>query len=196
MESKKKLIGGIIAGMVIVIIAIIIVVISFTEKLTTVKMLYILEPASDLVVTKEHYESIETFEGESTQIAGVDIPFTKEETWIHYSGTIHIGFDISDIDFEINQKNKTITFTMPEPKIIAHEIDKDSIESHTVKNAIFKKTSYEEYSAFISECQKKKEEETMKNKELLQRVDENAEKAIKSLLADNKDTKKYQVIFE
>ena len=36
----------------------------------------------------------------------------------------------------------------------------------------------------------------MKNKELLQRVDENAEKAIKSLLADNKDTKKYQVIFE
>ncbi|MBR1528535.1 MAG: DUF4230 domain-containing protein [Oscillospiraceae bacterium] len=155
----------------------------------------VIESASELVSEKYHYRELHKEEKEGTKVAGVTLPGTEELTLIVYEGTVRAGIEVSEIAFDSDDEKKILTVTMPEAKILSHEIDESSIESYDVKTALFSKKTYEDYAGVIAECKTQKEEALAKDDEFLKNVQADAKNTISTLLIASGVTKDYTIIF-
>jgi len=155
----------------------------------------VIESASELVSEKYHYRELHKEEKEGTKVAGLTIPKTEELTLVVYEGTIQAGIEVSEIAFDCDDEKKILTVTMPEAKILSHEIDESSIEAYDVKTALFSKKTYEDYAGVIAECKTQKEEALEKDDEFLKNVQDDAKNTISALLTASGVTKDYTIIF-
>ena len=57
-----------------------------------------------------------------------EVGFTRNSIEVDYEGTIRAGYVIEDINFEVNQENKTIMVTLPEVQVFSNVITNQDVQ--------------------------------------------------------------------
>lgn len=173
-----------------------VVEISDDAQLTATTLREVIAPASDLISYKYYYTDAGEYEKDkkffNTKIA---VPFTKNQQVYVCSGTIGVGIDISDVDFDIDKVAKRIIITMPAIKVMYHEMDTDNFQSYDVKSSVFTKIDLKDYADFQEELQAKQEEKLASNDVFWLDAKNNAEDTIRGLLTAAGIADKYDIQF-
>ncbi|WP_394011360.1 DUF4230 domain-containing protein [Anaerococcus cruorum] len=149
-------------------------------KVTSETVEAALKEAKELTTLKYHYKNIASFEN-SQQFQGMKIPFTTKKFLYTYEGEIHAGVDLDEAKVKVNEEAKTINVSLPETKILSHDIDEDSVMVYDDKDSIFNQLELEDYSNFRKEEEAKVEKEAI-DKGLLVEAKDQTIKAVKELL--------------
>lgn len=148
------------------------------QKITNDLLSQQIREINELATVEYNYTNMGKFENTAT-FYGYKIPFTTKSFIISYDGIIKAGINMSDVDIKIS--GKKINVTVPKADILSHEIDEDSIEIFDETTNIFNQISISDYNEFSND-QKKKMEESVKSKGLIEEAQKKAEKAIRTLL--------------
>ena len=103
-----------------------------------------------------------------------------KEFMLIYQGDVKLGYDLKDIKINVEPITKTILIYLPEPKILSHSIDFESIEVFWEKKGWFNDIKFEDFKQFFIAEQKKYEEEN--SEELKRRAREHAKQIIRLYL--------------
>lgn len=189
-KSKNKFWQGLISALIVagLIIAAFLYAKSIFDieeetKISSETVESALKEAKELTTLKYHYKNIASFEN-SQQFQGMTIPFTKKSFLYTYEGEIHAGVDLEQAKVNINEEAKTINVTLPETKILSHDIDENSVMIYDEKNSIFNPLEMKDYSNFRKEEEAKVEKEAI-DKGLLDEAKEQTLKAVKDILLLN-----------
>lgn len=155
----------------------------------------IIKPASDLITTKYNYKDADTYENYK-QLFGKKVPFTTDKVVFTYKGTISVGIDLLKIKYDIDNKDKTISITLPAVEIKSNEIDNSSFEYPFELNSVFNTTGMSDFTGLLATLKEKKEEEVKKDTEFMDTARTNTENVLKDFLTAAVDTKDYEVVFE
>ena len=155
----------------------------------------ILEPCAELVTYKYYYTDAGVFE-KNQKLFNTDVilPFTTDRTIYKYSGVISTGVDLKEAVYDVDNPAKTITVTLPQPKILSHEIDTDSFEYQNVEDSIFTVSDLGDYQAFQDELKKYIEEKLNADTDYWKQCRTNTEKTIKELIGISGAADEYTVI--
>lgn len=110
---------------------------------------------------------------------GWKVPFTTKSFIVSYDGKIKVGIDMSQVEVKI--KGKTISISVPETKILSHEIDEESIEVFDETKNIFNQISITDYNQFAID-QKETIEQNVKEKGLLEESQKKVEDVLKTFI--------------
>jgi len=144
-----------------------------------------ISPIGELATAEYRYTNAGQFK-KSIKFFDWDVPITQKSFILRYDGIIKAGFDITDQDTQIGVdiENNIITVTLPQPKLLSHEIDFNSAEVLDERNGLFNSVSVTDVNEFYAQCKEKmdtKAEESM----LLVQASTNAKTLIESLLNAN-----------
>ena len=103
-----------------------------------------------------------------------------KEFMLIYQGDVKLGYDLKDIKINVEPITRTILIYLPEPKILSHSIDFESIEVFWEKKGWFNDIKFEDFKQFFIAEQKKYEEEN--SEELKRRAREHAKQIIRLYL--------------
>ena len=189
-KSKNKFWQGLISALIVagLIIAAFLYAKSIFDveeetKISSETVESAIKEAKELTTLKYHYKNIASFEN-SQQFQGMTIPFTKKSFLYTYEGEIHAGVDLEQAKVNINEEAKTINVTLPETRILSHDIDENSVMVYDEKNSIFNPLEMKDYSNFRKEEEAKVEKEAI-DKGLLDEAKEQTLKAVKDILLLN-----------
>ena len=93
-----------------------------------------------------------------------------------YEGDVKLGYDLKDIKILVEPNSQNIFIYLPEPKILSHSIDFESIQILWEKQGWFNNIRFEDFKQFFISEQKKYEQEN--SAELKRRAREHAMKLI------------------
>lgn len=185
--SKNKFKQGLISAIIVAVLMIAaffaaknIFNVEEETKVTSETVEAALKEAKELTTLKYHYKNIASFEN-SQQFQGMKIPFTTKKFLYTYEGEIHAGVDLDEAKVKVNEEAKTINVSLPETKILSHDIDEDSVMVYDDKDSIFNQLELEDYSNFRKEEEAKVEKEAI-DKGLLVEAKDQTIKAVKELL--------------
>lgn len=159
-------------------------------SVTTVKE--ILTPAADLITTKYHYTDSDMYSRTGQLLF---IKYTKNKVVFTYSGVVHAGITLSDMKCEVREATRTISITLPEPKILSHELDESSFTFYEIKNSVFSKFTMENYTNLVAEMKQKTEDKLYADEDFFKEVTNNARNVIRNLLQNASGSKDYTVEF-
>ena len=146
--------------------------------------------AKELTSLKYKYTNVASFEDQD-EFYGMKVPFTKKKFIISYDGDVMAGVDLDKAEIKVNQGK--ITIKLPEAKILAHQIDENSLKIFDEKNSIFNQLEVKDFSDFRKD-QKIKVENDLIAKGFLKEAQKNAQKVIKELLEINPEIKENYTI--
>ena len=132
-------------------------------KMTSDLLSQQIQNISELAVVEYNYTNMGKFENQAT-FYGWKVPFTTKSFIISYDGKIKVGIDMSLVEVKI--KGKNISVSVPEAKILSHEIDEKSIEIFDETKNIFNQISITDYNQFAID-QKDKMETSVKEKGII-----------------------------
>ena len=147
-------------------------------KMTSDLLSQQIQNISELAVVEYNYTNMGKFENQAT-FYGWKVPFTTKSFIISYDGKIKVGIDMSLVEVKI--KGKNISVSVPEAKILSHEIDEKSIEIFDETKNIFNQISITDYNQFAID-QKDKMETNVKEKGIIKESQEKTEKVITSFI--------------
>jgi len=133
----------------------------------------------ELATVTYAYTNMAQFEN-SNDFYGVKIPFTTKSFILTYDGTIKAGVDLDGAAVDIS--GTTVTVTLPEARILSHEIDEGSVEVFDEKTSIFNPFTVEDFTSFQAD-QKAAMEERALSRGLLEEARSKAVSSVKQLLA-------------
>lgn len=133
----------------------------------------------ELATVTYAYTNMAQFES-SSDFYGVKVPFTTKSFILTYDGTIKAGVDLDGAAVDIS--GTTVTVTLPEARILSHEIDEDSVEVFDEKTSIFNPFTVEDFTSFQAD-QKAAMEERALSRGLLEEARSKAVSSVKQLLA-------------
>ena len=93
-----------------------------------------------------------------------------------YEGDVKLGYDLKDIKILVEPNTQSIFIYLPEPRILSHSIDFESIQILWEKQGWFNNIRFEDFKQFFISEQKKYEQEN--SAELKRRAREHAMKLI------------------
>ena len=93
-----------------------------------------------------------------------------------YEGDVKLGYNLKDIKILVEPNTQSIFIYLPEPKILSHSIDFESIQIIWEKQGWFNNIRFEDFKQFFISEQKKYEQEN--SEELKRRAREHAMKLI------------------
>ncbi|WP_406539561.1 DUF4230 domain-containing protein [Fibrobacter sp.] len=93
-----------------------------------------------------------------------------------YEGNVKLGYNLKDIKILVEPNTQNIFIYLPEPKILSHSIDFESIQIIWEKQGWFNNIRFEDFKQFFISEQKKYEQEN--SEELKRRAREHAMKLI------------------
>ncbi len=99
-----------------------------------------------------------------------------KELMLIYEGDVKLGYNLKDISINVDPVTKTILIYLPEPKILSHSIDFESIQVFWEKKGWFNDIKFEDFKQFFIAEQKKYEQEN--GSELKHLAREHAKKII------------------
>lgn len=142
-----------------------------------------LQSVKELTTLKYNYTNVGSFENEN-EFYGIKIPFTLKKFIISYDGQLSAGIDLDEIEVSVDDVNKKINISLPEAKILYHQIDEDSLTIFDEKNSIFNQLKVEDFKEFRINEMKKVEDEIIE-KGFLEQADSQSKKAIVDILNIN-----------
>lgn len=150
--------------------------------ITKSQLEYQLDSISELVSQKYMYRNATKKEGDKTWLWGWTMPFSDTSLLATYDGTIKAGIDLKDIAIEVNEAKRIITITIPDSKILDHNIPQETINVLEVKNNLFNKISFNDYNKFIS-AEKIDMEQIAIERGLLDEADKETKEIIETFLS-------------
>ena len=140
-----------------------------------------LQAAQELVSVEYHYTNMGKFENQ-VDFYGWKVPFTTKRFLVSYDGLIKAGVDLSGATVEVDEVQKSVTITLPESRILSHEIPEDSIQVFDETRNIFNPITIEDYTGFTRD-QKAEVEQRAIDEGLLTGASEKAREAVETLAA-------------
>lgn len=149
--------------------------------------------AQELTTTKYMYTNAGAFENQN-DFYGWKVPFTRKEFIVSYDGRIHAGVNLEEVDVIVSET--TIQVTLPEVKILSHEIDTESLKVFDESSSIFNPLRIEDYKNFAMSQEKVVESEAIE-KGLLVEATDHAQEAVRAVLEMNPDiAEQYTIEFK
>ena len=133
---------------------------------------------SELASVEYNYTNMGKYENQAT-FYGWKVPFTTKSFILSYDGKIKAGIDMSLV--EVHMSGKNINISIPEAKILSHEIDEKSIEVFDETKNIFNQISITDYNQFAIN-QKKSMESKAQEKGLLEEAQNKAKETIQTFV--------------
>ena len=155
----------------------------------------LLEPAAPLFQMTYCYTDSDSYETHN-EMFGKKVPFTTESVILTYDGTICMGINADAIIYTVDPAAKQITAALPQPEILSHDLDEDSLQYYDVRSSIFRTTSMEDYTALIRNVKRKICDKVVKDRGFDRLTVEQAETVIRSWLSGFETTKDYTVVFQ
>ncbi len=137
-----------------------------------------LRSVQELVTVSYYYTNMGRFENQ-VDFYGWKVPFTTKSFIVSYDGVIKAGVDLEKLQVSIG--GGEVTVTLPESRIISHEIPEDSLEVFDESDNLFNHITIEDYTAFTQD-QKSAMEQRAVDGGLLDRANQEARTAVDSLL--------------
>ena len=138
-----------------------------------------LNAIQELATQEYHYTNMGRFQNQ-LDFYGWKVPFTTKSFIVAYDGVIKAGVDLSELQVEVS--GKTISVTLPEGKILSHDIDEDSLEVFDETKNIFNPIQIEDYTGFTAD-QKASMEERAISEGLLTAASERARTVVEEFLS-------------
>ena len=154
-----------------------------------------LKDIGELATQAGYYTNVNTISKPDRTIIGVPIPGTSSKAIMTYQGVIRAGLDFDQIGMEIDSAARTVTLSLPAPRILSNEIDLDSCEVYDEQNSIFNKIDVGNYNQSLSEMKARAEAQALENG-ILEAAQSNAETLIQSLFKSAANTGDYTLIFQ
>lgn len=164
-----------------------------TAKLTVETLEEIVKPASELVAQKYYYKNASTYEKSGNSEFFKKL--TTEQIVFTYEGTISGGIDLSAVQFNVNEADKTVDIVLPAPYITSNEIDMNSFVYFDAKKSIFTEIKPEEVTTNIGKLQQDAENEIVNDEHFLQQVNENAKTVLTNILTMSDQVQNYELNF-
>lgn len=139
-----------------------------------------LRAVQELVSVEYHYTNMGKFQ-QQADFYGWKVPFTTKSFIVSYDGVIQAGVDLGAAKVEIGAAGRSVTVTLPESKILSHEILEDSIQVFDESRNLFNPISIEDYTGFTAD-QKAAMAQRAVDQGLLTGANEKALLAVESLL--------------
>lgn len=132
----------------------------------------------ELATVTYAYTNMGQFEN-SNDFYGMKIPFTKKSFLLTYDGVIKAGVDLGSA--EVKVKGNKVTITLPETKILSHQILKDSVEVFDEKDSIFNPFTIQDFTSFQKD-QEQAMERKAQERGLLEEAQKRAVSSIRQML--------------
>ncbi len=143
----------------------------------------------ELATQEYHYTNMGRFQNQ-LDFYGWKVPFTTKSFIVAYDGVIKAGVDLSQM--EVTVQDKTITVTLPEGKILSHEIDENSLEVFDESKNIFNPIRIEDYTGFTAD-QRASMEERATEEGLLTAASERARTLVEQFIAALPNAQEYTI---
>ena len=151
-----------------------------------------LRSVQELVTVSYYYTNMGRFENQ-VDFYGWKVPFTTKSFIVSYDGVIKAGVDLDRLQVTVGDEE--ITVTLPESRIISHEIPEDSLEVFDESDNLFNHITIEDYTAFTQD-QKSAMEQRAVDGGLLDRANQEARTAVNSLLGIMPGLEDYTLVVE
>ena len=170
-----------------------------TLKSTLVYAAYIAidnnQPASELITSVYRYKNAASVQAVK-KLVEFDLPGTLSRAVFTYSGTVKMGFDLSDIAIEVDDATKVITITLPPFDIISSEIDMDSFEFVLEDQSIFNPIDPSEYTGALSKLKQEANTQARNDEDFMRQAKLNAQTVLESFLRSAGIEESYTVEFK
>ena len=140
-----------------------------------------LQTVQELVSVEYHYTNMGKFENQ-VDFYGWKVPFTTKRFLVSYDGLIKAGVDLSGATVEVDEVQKSVTITLPESRILSHEIPEDSIQVFDETRNIFNPITIEDYTGFTRDQEAEVEQRAI-DEGLHTGASEKAREAVETLAA-------------
>ena len=168
---------------------------SFKVDATTLRE--VIAPASKLVAYEYFYTDADQYE-KSQPLFGtnVKVPFTTNQTVFTYSGTIGAGIELSKVLFDVDNDKKTIVVYLPEPTILSHELDMESLKVYDVKRSVFTRVDLEDYASMQKALMDKQEQKLLLNEAFWKNLKNNTQVLIANLITASGKIDDYTITWQ
>ena len=189
--KKTLLVGGCI--ILVVTICMVGVVTTFNQKFKVTDLG--LKDMSELVTQTCTVTVIQDSKKNLTFFKDHKIPLTESRQIFSYDFDVDASIKFNKITFDVDNKNKTITFNLPHANVYKTSIILDSFNSYYESDSLFTEIDLSENNDAKKQMAIEAEEKCIKNK-LLENADKNAEELLKGLVKSNSKIKDYKVLFK
>ncbi len=148
-----------------------------------------LSAIQELATQEYHYTNMGRFQNQ-LDFYGWKVPFTTKSFIVAYDGVIKAGVDLSELQVEVS--GKTISVTLPEGKILSHDIDEDSLEVFDETKNIFNPIQIQDYTGFTAD-QKTSMEQRAIDEGLLTAASERARTVVEEFLSAFPGAEEYNI---
>ena len=134
---------------------------------------------SELATLHHHYRKNANFQDAKKLLEYIPdwrINKSIKEFSLVYEGDVKLGYDLKDIKILVEPNTQSIFIYLPEPRILSHSIDFESIQILWEKQGWFNNIRFEDFKQFFISEQKKYEQEN--SAELKRRAREHAMRLI------------------
>lgn len=166
-------------------------------KVSATTLREVIAPASKLISYEYFYTDADQYEkSKSFFNTSVKVPFTTNETVFTYSGTISAGIELNKVLFDVDNDEKTIVVFLPEPEILAHQLDMESFKAYDVKKSVFTRVDLNEYADMQKALMDKQEEKLMQNEKFWTNLKNNTQGIISNLITASGKIDEYKITYE
>lgn len=154
----------------------------------------LMKSGEELMTVTYSYTDSDSFENHS-EVFGRQVPFTRSSVILTYSGTVTMSVEPDAIGYTVDNGTKQIYVILPEPKVISHEIDRDSVRCYDVQNSLFSSQTVNEY---VSQLMRQKDSVLARVSEAQQMrssILSQTEKVIRSMISASDVLSEYTVTF-
>lgn len=131
---------------------------------------------------------------EARNLYGIKIPFTQSKYIYSYDIVIKAGFDFKEINFNVNEKNKTINVSLPQPKILSSDVNPESFKLYHEDESIFTQMSLKGNNEALIKLREGAEKTAIENG-LLENAKTNGELILTGFFASEYNLKEYKIEF-
>ena len=188
---KTLLVGGCI--ILVVTTCMVGVVTTFNQKFKVTDLG--LKDMSELVTQTCTVTVIQDSKKNLTFFKDHKIPLTESRQIFSYDFDVDASIKFNKITFDVDNKNKIITFNLPHANVYKTTIILDSFNSYYESDSLFTEIDLSENNDAKKQMAIDAEEKCIKNK-LLENADKNAEELLKGLVKSNSKIKNYKVLFK
>ena len=189
--KKTLLVGGCI--ILVVTTCMVGVVTTFNQKFKVTDLG--LKDMSELVTQTCTVTVIQDSKKNLTFFKDYKIPLTESRQIFSYDFDVDASIKFNKITFDVDNKNKIITFNLPHANVYKTTIILDSFNSYYESDSLFTEIDLSENNDAKKQMAIDAEEKCIKNK-LLENADKNAEELLKGLVKSNSKIKDYKVLFK